>query len=95
MMTLNTPEEQHMEEHTYAQTLDQTIVSTYMSDVIISQKDIKEHLKKTKNKKSAGSDRWQMFLFFIILLESDTAIQNLVQCLNTVLNTDFLPKGWQ
>ena len=57
-----------------------------MDDIEITEIDIKEQLRKTKNKKAAGPNG---------IIESDIALQNLVQCFNKILNSDYLPAGWR
>lgn len=97
MTKINTRNEkiQNIKEHLDMIThYDQTTLDIYMHDTIITEKDIIEQLRKTKNKKAPGPNGIKADIYKI-LTGSDIAIQNLVQCLNNVLNSDYMPAGWK
>ena len=50
--------------------------------------------RKQKLKKALGPNGIQADVYKV-LSDSNIAIENVLQCLNTVLNSDYIPAGWQ
>lgn len=93
MMTTHTDRDQGTEEHTDMKIHNQTIhKNTY--DITITESDITEQLRKTKNKNAPGPNGIKVDLYKILIV-CDIAIHNLAQCLNKVLNSEYTQAGWQ